>query len=310
MVLAPGSRHTLADRRQWWIGSGAAMVALFLIGTSAPVAARLGDYPMFGGQAVRYTLAVLVLAVALRLRGGARPVRLTGRDVMGLAVLGLIGIAGFNVFVVSAAQEADPALVGTVLAAAPVVLAVLGPVLRGLRPCRPVVRGSVLVTVGTATAAGLGDTSWLGLALCLGALVGEVAFALLAVPLIDRMGTLRTTTYAGAAAAVHLWVAGLVVDGPNGLLRVPDGDQLAALLYLAVAIAVAANLLWYAALPRVGADYAALFYAFTPVGAVTAGLVLHTGAPSIGELVGLVLVVGGLLVGTRRESQRISWATV
>ncbi|NYE47070.1 drug/metabolite transporter (DMT)-like permease [Spinactinospora alkalitolerans] len=294
----PAADRTHRRRRGEWIsGCGAAVAALFLIGTSAPVAARLGDYPLLGGQAVRFAVAAVVLLALLPAAGGAAPSRPTVRDLAGSAVLGLVGIAGFNVFLVAAARAADPTLVGTVLAVAPIALAVLGPAMRRHRPSPTVAAGCVIVAVGTVAATGSGGSGASGALLCLGALVCEIAFSLLAVPLIDRLGTLRTTAYAVTAAALLLAAASLSAEGAAGLLRTPTATELACLLYLALVIAVAANLLWYAALPRIGADHAGLFYAFTPIGALTAGLLLHTSTPTASGLVGLVLTVTGLLVG-------------
>jgi drug/metabolite transporter (DMT)-like permease len=278
-------------------GRAAAAAALFLIGTSAPFAATLAAYPLLGGQAVRFAVAAALLLALLRCRPAETSVRITRNDVLGLAALGLVGIAGFNVFLVAATRQADPALVGTVLAATPLALGVLDPVLRRRRPSPFVVTGCAVVTAGTVLGAGFGSTSALGSLLCVGALVCEVAFALLAVPLIGRLGTVRTTAYAVVAAAVQLAIAGLLVDGPAGVLRAPTGTELISLLYLAVVIAVLANLLWYAALPRIGADHAGLFYAFTPVGALTVGVLLHTSSPTGAELTSIAVVIVGLLVG-------------
>lgn len=278
-------------------GGAAAAMAVFLIGTSASVAAKLDQYPLLGGQAARFAVAAVLLLALLSVRGELASARLTARVVLGLTVLGLVGIAAFNVFLVAAARYVDPALIGTVLAAAPVALAVLGPALQRRRPGLFVVVGCVLVTVGTVVGTGLGRAIELALVLCLGALICEVAFSVLAVPLIARLGTLRTTAYATCAATLVLTVAGLVIEGPARLLRSPTGIELACLVYMTVVIAVVANLLWYAALPRIGAEYAGLFYAFAPVGALAAGLLLHTSAPSTGELIGLGLVMLGLFVG-------------
>ncbi|WP_345214651.1 DMT family transporter [Georgenia halophila] len=292
------------------VGQLAAAAALFLIGTSAPAAARLEDYPLLGGQALRFVVAGAVLLLWVR-RLPDGPVRLSPGTMARTVLLALVGIAGFNVLLVAASHRADPALVGMMLGAAPLALAVLDPVLRRRRPGAFVVLGCALVTVGTALGAGFGTATALGVGLGLGALVCEVAFALLAVPLIDRIGTVRTTAYAVSAAALQLVLAALIVEGPGTYLHVPTPDELAGLAYMTVGIAVLANLLWYAALPRIGADHAALFYACTPVGALLAGLLLGESRPTTATMVGLCLVILGLLLGlgldrAQRRRARVS----
>lgn len=306
---AAGRMLQTLPRNPRLVGSGAAIAALFLIGTSAPVAGRLTEYPVLSGQAIRFSVAVPVLLGVLLWRGHTLRIHLNKWDGIGVLALGLVGIAGFNVCLVSATRQADPALVGTVLAAAPVALAVLGPALQHRRPSRRLITGCLLITLGTAAATGLGNSSALGVLLCLAALACEIMFSLLAVPLIDRLGTLRTTTYAVTAAVAWLWAASLITNGA-ALPPAPTRVEGACLLYLAVVIGVLANLLWYAALPRIGADHAGLFYACTPLGALAAGLALHTSTPGLGELAGFALIAGGLLLGLaprhRARNQRIA----
>src|SRR6266508_1864962 len=58
-----------------------------------------------------------------------------------------------------------------------------------------------------------------------------------------------------------------------------------------------AFLLWYDALPRLGADRAGLFAGLIPVGAIVTTILLGLGTPTATELGGTALVIAGLLVG-------------
>ncbi len=280
-----------------WFGQGAAAAALFLIGTSAPVAAVLENYPILGGQAARFLLAAVVLFVLLLVFDPAPRVHLSWSVLAGLALLGLVGIAGFNVFLVAASRQADPAVVATVLAAAPVVLAVFAPLLDRRSPGVWVVTGCALVAAGTTLAAGSGATGGVGALLCTGTLVCELVFTLVAVPLIRRIGAWRTTAHAVLAAGVWLVLGAVAVHGAGRALAVPTPGELASLVYMALVVGVVANLLWYVALPRVGADRAGLFYAVTPLGGLCAGLLLGTSSPGAGEIVGVVTATTGLALG-------------
>jgi drug/metabolite transporter (DMT)-like permease len=279
-----------------------AIAALFIIGTSAATAVPIADYPLFGGQAVRFAIVGVILLAVAGSRPGPRP-RLERRDLALLTALAATGLGGFNVCLIAAVRYADPAVVGTVIAATPIGLALVGPLLEQRTPRRAIVLGCVVVAVGAGISTGLGDATLAGGLLAVAALGCEIGFSLLAVPLLPRLGALRVTAYASALAAPLLLLLGLVVDGSQ-VLRVPTVAEALSLAYLTVVVAVAANLLWYAALPRIRADCAGLFYGFVPIGALTAAGVLGTGTPDATDLLGAGLVIAGLLIGLAPERWR------
>lgn len=277
----------------------AAGAAMFLVGSQAAVLSQLVSYPVFGGQAMRYGLAGILLLTLAQLRRVSQ-VRLTSRDVFLICGLAATGLAGFNLFQVAAVREASPATVGTVLAALPVVLAIVGPLTAGRWPSRRVVLAACVVAVGAALPTGLGTTSALGLVLALGVLACEVGFSLFALPLTRRHGAIRTSAYASVAATPMLLVAGAVFDG-TGLVRLPTVAEAVGLAYLSVIVTVVAFVLWYYALPRMGADRAGLFAGVVPVGAMLTGIVIGVGWPTATDLLGAALVGAGVAIGVRNH---------
>jgi drug/metabolite transporter (DMT)-like permease len=193
--------------------------------------------------------------------------------------------------------------VGTVVAAVPIILALVGPLLERRKPAPRVLLASVIVVVGVAVTGGFGGGSPLGLLLAFGALACEAGFSLLALPVLGRLGAIRVSAYSAALAVPQLIVVGLVVDGPD-LVRAPTAAEALALGYLAVVITVFAFLCWYTSLPRLGADKAGLFSGFLPVGAVLSTVVLGTGHPRLADLVGACVVMGGLAIGLRPARSR------
>jgi drug/metabolite transporter (DMT)-like permease len=77
----------------------------------------------------------------------------------------------------------------------------------------------------------------------------------------------------------------------------PTPAEATALVYLGTIISAGAFLLWYGALPRLGADRAGLFAGVLPVGAIVTTVLLGLGAPTATELGGVALVIAGLVVG-------------
>ncbi|MFB4310732.1 DMT family transporter [Actinomadura sp. GTD37] len=285
------------SQKRGTLGAGAAM---FLVGTLTAVSATISGYPVFGGQAVRYAVAALILLAVARFAGGPAR-RPSARDWVLLAALAATGLVAFNVCIVAATEHTGPATIGTVIATVPIVLALAGPLLEGRRPAPSVIVSACVVAAGAALANGFGGGSARGLLLSLGALAGEVCFSLLAVPLLPRLGPLRVSAYSAALAAPMLLAAGLAVDGA-AVLRVPTAGELAGFGYLSVVVTTIAFLLWYDAIGRLGADRAGLFAGLIPVSAVITTVVLGIDRPGPADLAGAALVAAGVVVGLRTPS--------
>ncbi|WP_157249446.1 DMT family transporter [Nonomuraea typhae] len=281
-------------------GALGAATAMFMVGTLAAVSGLIKDYPVYGGQVVRYLLAAAVLLVVTRVLG-LRFVRLTGREFLCLAGLAVLGLVFFNVAVIESTRDSGPALVGTVLGTVPLALALVSG-----RPAPRLLAGAVVVVAGATLATGLGTGSVTGLLWALGALVGEVSFSLLAIPLLPRLGAIRVSAYSTALAVPMLAVAGVVVEG-RSMFRVPTPPEVFGLLYLAIVVTVGAFFLWYTALPRLGPGRAGLFAGLIPVGAIVTGMVLGVATPSGYDLLGAGLVIAGIVAGlTARRPPEVS----
>jgi drug/metabolite transporter (DMT)-like permease len=276
-------------------GSVGAAAAMFAVGTLAAGSSVINHYPLYGGQVLRYALSAAILFAVARARG-LRLVRLTPRQALLLLSLAATGLVLFNVCVIQATRHASPTLVGTIIGAVPVVLALVGPSLARSRPSRRVLVAAAVVVVGATAANGLGSGSLTGLLYAVGALACEACFSLLALPLLPALGPVRLSAYIQAVAVPVLLIVGVASDG-GGLLRMPTPAEATALLYLAVVVSAGAFLLWYDALPRLGADRAGLFAGLVPVGAIVTTVLLGLGTPTASELGGTALVIAGLLLG-------------
>ncbi|HET9290084.1 MAG TPA: DMT family transporter [Actinomycetes bacterium] len=283
-------------------GSVGAAAAMFSVGTLAAISSVINRYPLYGGQALRYSLAALILlAVARRMGlGFVRPAR---RELLLLLALATTGLVVFNVCVIQASRHASATLVGTVIGTVPVILALVGPLLAGSRPSGRVLLAALVVVAGATIATGLGSGSLAGLLYAVGALACEACFSLLAMPLLPRLGPIRVSAYSQVIAVPMLLVLGAVADG-TGMLRAPGAAEAAALLYLSTVVSAGAFFLWYDALPRLGADRAGLFAGVLPLGAIVTSVLLGLGAPTAAEVGGAALVVAGLATGLAPRRSR------
>jgi drug/metabolite transporter (DMT)-like permease len=270
--------------------------ACVLVGGSFTANSLLGHYPYAGGQFLRYGLACLLL---LPLTGKGATARLRGlapRQWARLALLAAVGMVGFNLAVIAAEHSAEPAVPGVFVGCAPVVVAVLVPLLEGRRPRRAVLYGASLVALGACTVQGWGRTDGVGIAFSGCALAGEVGFAVLAVPVLRPLGPRLLSATVCGVAAVEAATAGLVLD-ETAWLRRPDGTEAAALLWQAAVVTVVGFVCWYLGLQRIGAERATLFSGLIPVAAACTAPLVGTGSYGAAQAAGSVLVGAGVALG-------------
>ncbi|MFC8869249.1 DMT family transporter [Streptomyces sp. NPDC057148] len=285
-------------------GALLAALACVLVGGSFTANSLLGDYPYAGGQLLRYALAFLLLVPfagpgarsRLRTLGAGRWLR--------LALLAAVGMVGFNLAVLAAERTAEPAVPGVFVGCAPVVVAVVVPLLDGRRPQRVVLYGALFVAVGALTVQGWGRTDAAGIAFSVCALVGEVGFAVLAVPVLRPLGPRLLSTVVCGIAAVESALAGVLTDGPDWLRR-PDAVEAGALLWQAAVVTVVGFVCWYMGMQRIGAERATLFSGLIPVAAACTAPLVGTGSYGAAQAVGSALVCAGVAVG----SGALPWLT-
>ncbi|MET9972540.1 DMT family transporter, partial [Streptomyces sp. NPDC006356] len=259
-------------------GALLAALACVLVGGSFTANSLLGDYPYAGGQFLRYGLACLLLVPLAGRDAAARLRALAARQWVRLVVLAAVGMVGFNLAVIAAERTAEPAVPGVFVGCAPVVVAVVVPLLDGRRrPQRTVLYGASLVAVGAFTVQGWGRTDGAGIAYSVCALVGEVGFAVLAVPVLRPLGPRLLSAAVCGIAAVESALAGLFLDG-TAWLRRPDTVETLALLWQAVIVTVVGFVCWYIGMQRIGAERATLFSGLIPVAAACTAPLVGTGS--------------------------------
>jgi drug/metabolite transporter (DMT)-like permease len=278
-------------------GALLAALACVLVGGSFTANSVLGDYPYAGGQFLRYAVACLLLlplagrdaAARLRTLGAGRWAR--------LGLLAAVGMVGFNLAVLAAERTAEPAVPGVFVGCAPVVVAVVVPLLEGRRPRPAVLHGALLVALGACTVQGWGRTDGAGLAYSACALAGEVAFAVLAPAVLAPLGPRLLSAVVCGVAAVESAAVGLLLDG-TAWLRRPDATETGALLWQAVVVTVVGFVCWYMGMQRIGAERATLFSGLIPVAAAATAPLVGTGSYGPAQAVGSALVGAGVALGS------------
>jgi drug/metabolite transporter (DMT)-like permease len=301
-----------------------------LLGGSVAISRLILDYPTLTGQALRYALAALLLALLVHgarrgvgrrpgreVSGGrgrevggglgrpggsalGRAARPTGRELTVLAALAAIGLVAFNVLLLVALRHADAPIVGTVIGAAPLGLALLGPLLGGGRPAARLVLAACVVVAGTALVHGGGHAEPLGLLAAFGTLACEVAFSLLAAIVLPTLGALRVSAWSCALAVPMLLIWALSA-GEAARWRPPTAVEAAALAYLAVLLTVGAFLAWFSGLRRLGVERAGMFVGLLPVATLAATAIQDARLPELLQTAGVLVVAAGLTIGLLRS---------
>lgn len=264
-----------------------------ILGSSFTVSRSLVDYPVLTGQALRYTLAAAALAL---LTTWLRP---TGRELLRLVGVAATGLVGFNVLLMYALRHADPAAIGTIVGASPLLLALLGPLQERRRPSPRLLLAAAVVVLGAVLVEGGGRIDGPGLAAACGVLLCEAAFSLLAAPLLPRLGPVRVSAWS-TALAVPLLLAVLPFSGEHP--RLPSPGETAALAFLGLVLTVVAFVCWYTGVAHLGVERAGVFVGLVPVFALATLAVTDRVAPDPRQLAGVLAVAAGLAVGLSRAT--------
>ncbi len=283
-------------RRRDRAGTLSALAAMLALGGSFAVSPLLLAYPVYAGQALRYAAAAVILTI-IAAAGGRQPLAVTARELTALTALALTGLVGFNLALIEGLRSADPATMGTVVGASPILLATFGPVLEGRRFSRRILWAALVVVAGSSLTYGAGPASGRGLVFALLALACESAFSLIAVPLLPRLGPVVLSAYITGLAAVMLTLAAVAVE-PTRPFPPPNRAEATALVYLALVVTAFAFIAWYTGVARLGAARAGLFVALLPVASALGAVALGTGTLTTPQAMGTSLVALGLVVGT------------
>lgn len=278
------------------------LLAATAVGGSIAVTPFIAHVPVLAGQAGRYALAAIALLLVLPRVDPTPHPHLTRAQVLRLVVAAATGSAGFNVLLVAASGQADPAAIGAVVGASPVVLAVLGAPRVGGRLPRPrgaVVLGAALASGGVVVLHGGGHSTTTGLLLALGVLACEVAFTLVAAPLLPVLGPARVSAWSCALAAAILATASLVTREE---LRPPTGREAGTLVYQGLIMTAVAFVLWYRGVHRLGPDRAGVTMAAAPIAAAVVAATVGTGHLTAGTAIGAGLVAVGVVAALRHVS--------
>ena len=272
--------------------AGVLLTVLIWSGNFVVVKAAIGLVGPLTFTAARYGVAAVTLFLLLRWRQGT--IRWPGRLGWQLVGLGMLGFGGYQVLWTVGLTQITAGNSALIIAASPVMVALLAGALGLDRLTRPKLAGAIVAFAGVAIVIGAGHDLRLGASLAGDALTLSAA-ALWALYTVSGTSVLRRIDPLGATAWAVL--GGFIVLLPLGaweLVTSPPpavvAPALAAILYSGMLAAGIANVLVFNAIRLIGPTRASAMQLLVPAGAVALGAI------ALGESVGIAQVAGGVVI--------------
>ncbi len=249
-------------------------------------------------NAVRVALAGLALLLIARVRGLALPPR---RQLWALLGLGVLGNGVYQALFVEGIMRTRAGNASLVMAATPVLLAVLGR-LRGIEQVHA--RGYIGIALSVAglgvvmsgTAAGrTGDASLTGDALILLASATWAIYTVFLKPYTHHVDGVQVSALTMIGGAIPLCVLAAPSIGRTAWTQLPLSAW-AAIGYGSMFALVIAYLIWYRGIKLIGPTRTAMYSNLQPIIAVLVAWVALGEVPTAAQGVGAAAVMAGLLL--------------
>lgn len=246
----------------------AALTALFWGANFNLARPVLADLPPLEAATGRFVLAALIMvAVTLARREGMAMLETARRHGLRLALIGVVGIAGFNILFFDAMRTTSAVNGALVMATNPLLTTLLAALTLGERPNARQLAATPLALAGVAVvilgghgaaglSVGLGDLEMLG------ANLAWAAYNVLSRKLMPAGPQFANVTVLMAVGAASLALTGFAFEPMTAL---PGPKAMAALVAMAAVGSVLAYLFWSMAIVRLGAGRTALFLNLVPV---------------------------------------------
>jgi drug/metabolite transporter (DMT)-like permease len=252
----------------------------------------------------RYVVAATTLVtVALLLEHGLP--RLTAQQWLGVIVLGILGVAMYNLCFMYGLQTVPASRASLIIALNPAATLVGGALFLGEPLSRSRVLGIALALLGVAVELSGGDPMklfvrgpLLGELAMFGCVVSWAAYTLLGKRMLgDGVSSLAATTYAALAGTLLL----VAINATTGNLHVPQASPKAwwCIAFIGVFSTALAYVWFYDGVRAIGPARTSVFINLVPVVAIALGVLLLGEKLVPSMVIGAALVVSGVFIINR-----------
>ena len=281
------------------------LTAMFWGGTFVAGRIVMQDAGAYSVAFLRFAVAsVLLLGLTYQIEGKLPSVK--RRDLPGIALLGLTGIAAYNIFFFKGLSLIEASRASLIVATCPVFIALFSAILFKEKLKLVGVLGIILSVTGAIVVVsrgnplklfdgriGLGEVFIFGCVLC------WTAYSLIGKAMMKEFSPLVLVTYSAVVGTACLFVPAL----REGILQTAwsIGDWLC-ILYMGVFGTVLGFVWYYKGLKNIGPVKAGLFINFVPVWAIVFSYLILKEPLTPSLFVGAALVIGGVWLTNKKQS--------
>jgi probable blue pigment (indigoidine) exporter len=247
------------------------------------------DVPLWGGVLRALPAGLVVLVIARRLPHGAWWWR--------SLVLGILNVGGFFVLIYVAGQRLPSSVASTLMSASAACMMLFAWLILRQRPRAAAVLGAAVGLVGVGLMVGVGGEAvdvW-GVAASLGAMVASSIGFVLTARWGKDVPAVPMTAWQLLGGSIVLIPVAVLVEGAPPALTVTSALGFAYVTLIATAVAYIA---WFAGLRRLQPGPVGVIGLLNPVTGVALGVLLAGEALGLPQIAGLVLVLGGIVLGS------------
>jgi probable blue pigment (indigoidine) exporter len=246
------------------------------------------DQPLYGAIFRALPAGLLLLAL--------RPLRPRGSWWWRTAVLGTLNVGAFFVLIYVTAQLLPTNVASTIMAMSPMAMMLFAWLILSERARVRSLAGAALGIAGVLVmlATGAGDVDPLGVVASAGAMVMASVGYVLAKKWSAGIDVLALTAWQMIAGALVLLPAATLAEGAPPSL---DGAEVLGFAYVSIVATALAFAAWFAGLRHLDAGTVGLLGLLNPVTGVLLGTAIAAEPFGSQQLLGLMLVFGGILLG-------------
>lgn len=259
----------------------------------------LVESPPWTAAALRFGLAALAALIWLALTRGLR-LAVLGRNLRAFAVLGLVGVFGFNAALFLGMQSASPVTAALIMGTSPLTTNLLEALLRRRRPGARALTGMGISLIGVALTVG----AFSGTHFARGDLMiagGSLAWALYSIGCrrwVRDAAPLETTVWTMVFGALALILMALTLESPRQVLAQATPVFWLASLHMALVGSVLAFAFWQEGLARRGAAATSVLFNLVPVSALAVAAGFGR-MPGWDQALGVAVAIFGVWIASR-----------
>jgi drug/metabolite transporter (DMT)-like permease len=289
-----------------------ALMALFWGGTFIGGRVAAGEMAPIAAAFWRYAIAIVALVIAAYAFERGLP-RLSGRQWLGVTLLGATGVLMFNFCFMYGLARVPASRASLIMAFNPAVTLLASAVFLHERLTRAKVLGIAVALLGVTVVLGHGNPArivsgsvGIGEVVLFGCPIAWTANTLVARRMLAQVSAIGQTAWGAITGTAMLGIA-LALQGGLAWPAV-SARAWSALLFLGLLGTAFALVLFYNGVRRIGAARASVFINLVPVFAVLLGVLLLHEALETSMLVGGALVIGGILLMNRPAASLLAGA--